>query len=144
MGNHYLSKINVRFFKDDGTPDVETAERVYDEIVSIPLYPLMKEEDVRDVIEAVKNAVFITQNLKSFCVEILSQRDKIRFYDTVLTGHFRHGGRHRTLAFAPGAAGFTFSSSAADCSHCQDHTKRGRSKTSEFFFQSDHISFLLF
>ena len=35
MGNHYLSKINVRFFKDDGTPDVETAERVYDEFQEI-------------------------------------------------------------------------------------------------------------
>ena len=35
MGNHYLSKINVRFFKDDGTPDVETAERIYDEFQEI-------------------------------------------------------------------------------------------------------------
>ena len=31
MGNHYLSKINVRFFKDDGTPDVETAKKIYNE-----------------------------------------------------------------------------------------------------------------
>ena len=35
MGNHYLSKINVRFFKDDGSPDVETAERIYDEFQEI-------------------------------------------------------------------------------------------------------------
>ena len=35
MGNHYLSKINVRFFKDDGTPDVETAKRIYDEFQEI-------------------------------------------------------------------------------------------------------------
>ena len=35
MWNHYLSKINVRFFKDDGSPDVETAESVYDELQEI-------------------------------------------------------------------------------------------------------------
>lgn len=35
MGNHYLSKINVRFFKDDGSPDVEIAERIYDEFQEI-------------------------------------------------------------------------------------------------------------
>ena len=35
MWNDYLSKINVRFFKDDGTPDIETAEQVYDELQEI-------------------------------------------------------------------------------------------------------------
>ena len=35
MWNQYLSKINVRFFKDDGTPDVETAKKIYDEFQEI-------------------------------------------------------------------------------------------------------------
>lgn len=35
--------------------DLPNAAKIYDEIVSLPLYPLMSEEDVNDVIEAIRH-----------------------------------------------------------------------------------------
>jgi dTDP-4-amino-4,6-dideoxygalactose transaminase len=37
--------------------DYPNAERVYDRIISLPLYPKMSEQDVHDVIAAVKRVV---------------------------------------------------------------------------------------
>ena len=36
---------------------IPTAERIYDRIISLPLYSKMSEEDVQDVIDAVKRVV---------------------------------------------------------------------------------------
>ncbi len=56
---HYIPVYWLKYYQDLGYKKglCPNAEKVYSEILSIPLYPLMTDEDVEDVINAIKKVI---------------------------------------------------------------------------------------
>jgi len=54
---HYIPTHHFSAYRELTSENLEVTDRVWRQIISLPLYPTMSDDDARDVIEAIKASI---------------------------------------------------------------------------------------